>query len=88
MLHASLIGQKSGVRGEEREPAAYLLDTATGRRLQTSLRSESGEATDYGLGWAEAPVALGPAPTPYHAVGHGGNVSGGTPSFTTIPISR
>lgn len=43
------------VRREEQEPAACLLDTATGRWFQMPLRSESGEATDYDLGWAEAP---------------------------------
>ena len=64
--------------------AGKLLQPATVQLLQTSQRLSSGEETGYGLGWDLETVSLLGEPT--RAVGHDGDVLGGTVgSLTTFP---
>jgi serine beta-lactamase-like protein LACTB len=65
--------------------AGRLLQPETLTMLQTLQRLDSGEPTEYGLGWFIHEVRLGPGAPPTRIVGHGGSSIGGTTGFMTFP---
>lgn len=65
--------------------AGRLLKPETLTMLQTVQRLESGEPTEYGLGWFVHEVRLAPGAPPTRIIGHGGRSVGGSTSFMTFP---
>jgi CubicO group peptidase (beta-lactamase class C family) len=62
-----------------------LLRPETLATLQTPLTLESGESTDYGLGWFVGEIVLHPGGDPTTVIGHEGSAVGGTSSFVVVP---
>ena len=64
---------------------AEILEQETIDLLWTAQRLNSGEPTNYGMGWSVAATRLGDDSGPTPAVGHGGAVLGGRASLMILP---